>query len=413
MAPSKCTHLAVDFLGIQDIMTGMRIALAVDCFSPIKNGVVTSVRQLKDGLEERGHSVLVLTVRVPGAPPEEGVVRIRSVPAGMGTEQRYAIMTRRRAYLAMKRWGAQLVHTHTEFSVGSSARKAARLLGIPAVHTNHTMWEDYRHYILNGWFLPARLIKLLLRRYLNHITSVVAPSVKIRNYVHKLLPDKPIQIIPNGVDRSAFAPRPLTPGEQLDVRRSLGIGAHDPVLIFVGRMGKEKRVDELVTTLAPVLSSRPGTRLLLVGDGPRKEELVRIARALGVEDSVILTGFVPWESVYRLYSISDLYVTTSLSEVHPMTLIEAAMCGVPGVARRDESYMTLIHHGENGYLAQTDAELRAFVERLIDDAEMRSRFREATAEIARIFTKENHVRAVEDHYRTVLSAWPRRPNFSV
>lgn len=399
------------FSAINISLTPMRIALAVDCFSPIKNGVVTSVRQLKEGLEEKGHTVVVLTVRVPGAPAERGVVRIRSVPVGLGTEQRYALMTRWKAYRVMKRWNVEIVHTHTEFAVGSSARKAARLLGIPTVHTNHTMWEDYRHYIMGGVFLPARLVKLLMRRYLTHVAAVIAPSVKIRNYVRRLTWKKPIEIIPNGVDRGEFAPHPVSSSERREIRRSLGIGVDDTVLIFVGRLGREKRVDELLVALAPLLRDRPTLRLVFVGDGPRKPELARSAERLGVSSSVILTGFVPWESVYQLYCIADLYVTASLSEVHPMTLIEAAMCGVPGVARRDESYMTLIRHGENGYLARSDAELAEQVARLADDPHLRTEFGAATEDIARIFTKDNHVAAVENHYRAVLSAWPRPARF--
>ena len=137
-------------------------------------------------------------------------------------------------------------------------------------------------------------------------------------------------------------------------------------------------------------------------------ELVEKSKAAGIEKQTIFTGFVPWSEVHELSSISNIFLTASLSEVHPITLIEGAICSLPSIARRDDSYLDLIHDGVNGYLVDTDADLTKRVEELISDQPKLKEFAQAALRISETFSADNHVKRMEKLYKKVLELYPNQ-----
>ena len=181
----------------------MKVAMFSDCYIPIINGVVTAIAQLKDGLEKRGHEVHVVTVRYHGHKGKEpNVLRLPTLPFSLGKQSYglgldlFGMATRR-----MRSVGVELIHSHTEFLLDESARSAARKLGIPIIHTFHTMWHDYVHYIPGG-FLNYERIKRMYKVRLAPCAAIIAPSIKAKKYVLDIVPDMPIEVIPNGIDTS-------------------------------------------------------------------------------------------------------------------------------------------------------------------------------------------------------------------
>ncbi|OHD28085.1 MAG: hypothetical protein A2086_00790 [Spirochaetes bacterium GWD1_27_9] len=381
----------------------MNIALFTDCYLPIKNGVVTSVLQLKEGLEKRGHNVIIITVEVPNYDDTDlNVFRLPSIKAGLGTEQRVGIINQGAVTRFLKKKKIDLIHTHTEFSLGYCGKRAAKKLKVPHVHTTHTMWEEYKHYILNGKLLSSGMVKRILRTYLNKVSMIIAPSVKAKKYHEQFLPHIPIEIINNGIDEGKFKASPITDQEIIDLRTKFGINKEEKILIFVGRIGKEKRVTELFDAVVPVIKNNDKVKMIFVGDGPALPELQKKAKDLNLEKSFIFTGFVNWNVVYRLYSISNVFLTTSLSEVHPMTLIEASMCSLAIIVRRDDSYLDLVENDVNGYLTDTEEEFTEKLTKLMNDNELLKKFCQTSFEISKRFTAENHVDKVEKLYQKVI-----------
>jgi 1,2-diacylglycerol 3-alpha-glucosyltransferase len=121
-----------------------------------------------------------------------------------------------------------------------------------------------------------------------------------------------------------------------------------------------------------------------------------------IREQVILTGAVHWEHVHKLYAIADVFATASLSEVHPLTLIEAAMCGLPIVARRDESYSGLVVDGYNGYLVDTDQEIAARLSDILADETTRLAFSHNGLILSEGYTAESHVGKVESLYQQMI-----------
>ncbi|MCI0733280.1 MAG: glycosyltransferase [Methylococcaceae bacterium] len=381
----------------------MNIAIFSDCYLPIKNGVVTSIVQLKAGLVARGHRVIVFTAEARSyRETDPDVIRFRSVPIGLGTELAFARVDQARVNRIIRSENIQLIHSHTEFNLCLSAIRAARKFNLPRVQTNHTLWEEYTHYILNGRLVTAPLVRFFARRLFRGCAGLVAPSIKSAHYYGSLLPGIPLRVIPNGMERDRFGNREYSGPVRAEIRLGLGIDPGDRVMLFVGRIGREKRVLELLQALVPVLRSRTGIRMIFAGDGPELNQLRSRVTALNLAKQVISTGYVDWDSIGAIYAIADLFVTASLSEVHPMTVLEALMCSLPVIARKDDSYLDSVQPGFNGYLLDSDAGFGEKVLELLDDPETLQRLGEASRRIADQFTGRRHALAMEEFYRDVL-----------
>jgi 1,2-diacylglycerol 3-alpha-glucosyltransferase len=387
----------------------MNIALFTDAYLPIKNGVVTSILQLKEGLEKRGHNVLIITVEVPHyTDTDNNIFRLPSIKAGLGTEQpfRLGVFHWGPVIRFLKKKNIDIIHTHSEFTLGFAGKIAARRLKVPHIHTTHTMWEEYRHYILNGKLLTTGMIRRYLKTFLKNATTIVAPSIKAKRYFRELIPDIPIKVINNGIDEDKFKSSVIKKNEIESLKKEFGIKTTDKLMIFVGRIGKEKRVIELFDSVVPVIRSNTNIKMIFVGDGPQLKELSKKAADLNMEKDFIFTGFVNWELVYRLYSIANIFVTASLSEVHPMTLIEATMCGLSIVARKDESNLDMVFNDRNGYLVESDQEMTERLTRIINDEKMLLEFSRESLLISKNFTAENHVEKMENLYNRILDLFP-------
>jgi 1,2-diacylglycerol 3-alpha-glucosyltransferase len=381
----------------------LNIAIFTDCYFPVKNGVVTSIAQLKAGLEARGHRVILFTVAASGyRETDPHIIRFCSVPIGLGTELSFGLVNQARVNRIIRSENIQLIHSHTEFNLCISAILAARKFNLPRVQTTHTLWEEYTHYVLNGRLINATLVRFFARLLFGGCRGLVAPSAKAADYYGNLLPEIPLRVIPNGMDQDRFLKRNYSAAERFEIRRGLGIGPADRVILFVGRIGREKRVLELFEALSPVLRINADSRLVFVGDGPQLNELKARSRDQKLEKQVICTGFVEWGAIGGIYSVADLFVTASLSEVDPMTVLEAMMCSLPVIARNDASYTESVRHGVNGYLTDSDAELGERVAQLLGDEPKLRDFGQASRRVAGGFTGRRHAECMEAFYQDIF-----------
>ncbi len=381
----------------------MNIALFLDCYLPMKNGVLTSVLNLKEGLEKSGHRAVVVGVQVKGyRNGDKNVLLCPLVSFDFGTKQGYGLglVNRKNLYGFLRKNKVEIIHTHTEYAIGLAGKFAAKKLGLPRVSTFHTMWEEYSNYS------PLLKIKPLIRNYLKYYytgTSVItAPSIKAKKYSDLINPEIPKVVIPNAIDLHKFKAEPIGKEELAALRKKHGIQAGDKIIVFLGRIGPEKRVEALFDTLAPVLKKNSGFKLLFIGDGPALEDLKRQAAKLGIGNQVIFTGFVEWEKVHKYFALADLFASASLSEVHPMTFIEALMSGLPIVARKDDSYLDLVESGQNGYLTDTDREIGRKSEEILKSEKILAEFSAKSLEISQRFSIENHVNKMTALYEQVL-----------
>lgn len=307
----------------------MNIGIFTDTYFPQLSGVATSIKTLKDALERQGHNVFIFTTTDPHVKKgtiEPNVFRFSSIPFVSFTERRIAFRGFFEATKVAKEVKLDIVHTQTEFALGLIGKYVAHQLKIPAIHTYHTMYEDYLHYVLNGHLLKPYHVKQFTKGYLKNMKSVIAPSEHVKKLLVRYGVNIPIKVIPTGVDIEIMN----EDGEQ-DIRKELNIAPDIPVILTLSRVAAEKKIDHILNVMPQIIEEFPNVKLVIAGDGPDVDVLKEQAERLTIEDYVIFTGAVEHENVGNYYRMANLFVSASDTETQGLTYIEAMASGTPSV----------------------------------------------------------------------------------
>ena len=258
----------------------------------------------------------------------------------------------------MRKFKPHIVHTHTA-KAGVTGRLAAITTGVPGrVHTFHG-------HLLHGYFSrPATRGVVLAERALARRTDrLITVGARVRDDLLGAGIGSRDQyvVVPPG---TSLGPLPT----RLAARRALGIPPDVPVVAYVGRLTRVKRPDRLLAVARDVTRAVPGTRLLVCGHGDLAADLE--SAACGSDGAISVLG---WRAdVETVYAAADLVLLTSDNEGMPLSLIEAALAGVPAVATDVGSVAEVVQHEATGLLVGTDnAALTAAVTRLLHDQRLR------------------------------------------
>lgn len=303
----------------------MNIGLFTDTYFPQLSGVATSIKTLKDALEEQGHNVFIFTTTDPHIKKgtiEPNVFRFSSIPFVSFTDRRIAFRGFFEATKVAKEVKLDIVHTQTEFALGTMGKYVAHQLKIPAIHTYHTMYEDYLHYVLNGHLLRPYHVKQFTRGYLKNMDGVIAPSERVEALLERYGVKIPIRVIPTGVDIKT-----MNEADNRDIRAELDIDKDAPVILTLSRIAAEKKIDHILDVMPDIIEEFPKVKLVIAGDGPDVKMLKEHVERLTLEDYVIFTGAIAHEDVGNYYKMADLFVSASDTETQGLTYIEALAAG--------------------------------------------------------------------------------------
>lgn len=377
----------------------MKVLITTDWYEPVINGVVTSVMNLSRKLRERGHEVKILTLsRTCHSYIEGDVIYAGSI--GMGCiypQARVKIPTVAGDYMEMLLdWKPDIVHSQCEFSTFFLAKKIASELHIPIVHTYHTVYEDYTHYFSPQKAWGRNIVQLMTRKLANAVETLIAPSDKIRKILEGYQVSCPVEVIPSGISLEKYQACKEEDWRE-KIRAQLGIPQDALVLVYVGRMAKEKNIEELLEYQQE--AEKYGVILLLVGDGPHLPELKKKAEELKVTEHVIFTGMIAPEEVGHYYQAGDLFVSASISETQGMTYAEALAGGIPLLCRRDGCLEQVVTDDENGWQYDDREDFLGRIREwkgMSEDA--KSRMQDKAGDSAEKFSSGNFVRRVEKIY---------------
>ena len=382
----------------------MKILITTDLYTVNTNGVVTSVQNLFDELTAKGHDVRILTLSDSLHSHKDGAVYyIRSVPLGaVYPDLRMPTSYRHKLIQEIIDWKPDVVHSQCEFFSYQFAARIARITGAPIVHTYHTLYEQYlTSYVVPSKRLGDYLAKVLSRKRLKRVTTLVAPTQKVENTLLGYGMKAPISVVPSGISLEQHHQR-LTEAQRIQMRRDLGIGEEDMVLLNLGRLGGEKNLGELLELFAEARKQNDSLKFLIVGDGPAREDLQKQAKSLGIGEYVIFTGMVPPDQVQNYYQLGDIFVSASTSETQGLTYIEAAANGLPLLCRQDDCLADVLQEGENGYEYTSAEEFLNAIDAVMHDPQWRSAAAKRSEEIAASFDKKNFGEAIENIYESVL-----------
>lgn len=385
----------------------MNIGIFSDTYFPQLNGVATSIRTLATALEARGHNVYIFTPADPRC--YEGydtlnVHRLPSIPVHFVQDYRAGYVFS--PFLAKKivDLNLDIIHTQTEFCLGALGRFISTTQGIPLIHTYHTMYEDYVHYICGGLLISKEMARGFSGIYCNTATAVIAPTRKTEQLLLNYGVSKPISIIPTGIDTSHFRKDKFHPADILELRKSLGLAAETPVIISIGRIAKEKSIDVVIGALPKLVEKLPDLKMVIVGEGNEIENLRKYAESLGVGDHVMFTGGKPWDEIGKYYQLGNVFCSASVSETQGLTFAEAMAAGVPVVAKKDECIENIIDNNVTGMLFESNDDLPELLYRVLTDKELSNRLSNASVAAMEALSVEAFADNIETLYQTILDS---------
>ena len=380
----------------------LRIGFFTDFYLPMVNGAVVSIELLVRALRVIGHHVTVFAPRFPGYRDSDAEVhRIPAVRYMQMPPVYIAVPGTPRATLALRRSQLDILHVHSPLSIGLLAYFTARIKHVPLIYTNHCSITDYTHYLkVGGQTRPAhRAARWFSSTSANLSDQVVVPSAKFKRVLQEQNVRRPIHLIPNGIDLANFH-NPKSPGAY---RHQLGLNPGQPLLLYVGRLAPEKRLDIVIDAFAHVAAQYPEAHLVIAGDGSSRSQLEAQAAASGYGRRIHFLGMIERSDVPNLLCDATLFLSTSTSEVHPMAMIEAIAAGLPVVAVWDAAFEGLLVDGLNGRIASREPELfSAVVCSLLADHATRQVFGLNSVELSRKFSIEAQVDALTKLYRATL-----------
>ncbi|WGN89703.1 glycosyltransferase family 4 protein [Ligilactobacillus faecis] len=334
----------------------MNIGIFTDTYYPQVSGVATSIATLRAQLERKGHTVYIFTTTDPEVEKnvyERNIFRFASIPFISFTDRRIAVRGLFHSYQVAKELNLDIVHTQTEFSMGLIGKFVAKALKIPCVHTYHTMYEDYLHYVAKGKLLKPVHVRLMTCSFCEKMSGIVAPSERVLTTLENYGVKEPITVIPTGVDLTRFQAQTSASNS---IRQKYQIAADTPLLLTLSRLAFEKDIDKLITAFKTIREKVTGVKLLIVGDGPARESLEAQVKELGLTTDVIFTGEIENKYVGEFYRAADLFVSTSISESQGLTYIEALAAGTRVIAYKSPYTEKLLDDPALGAVFETDEE---------------------------------------------------------
>lgn len=352
----------------------MKIGIFTDTFTPQINGVTSVLEELNRVLTRQGHEVFIFAPAYSRAQRNENghIFRFPALTAYFHKDSRVVIPYDRRASAVFPT--LEVVYSHTPVSMGLLALRVARRYKLPHVHTYHTLFTEYLHYLPRLIRPTRRMAERISAAFCNRCDAITTPSHAMREELLRYGVEKPIYVLPFGVDTEPFE-RPV----RTDVRAALGLAPDEFFLLYAGRLGTEKNLHFLLRAFRVLLdhweSPRP-IRLVLAGGGPHRPIFEEYAKELGLTERVLFTGFIPRDELVDYYRAADLFVFASKTETQGLVLMEAMAAGLPAVAVRAMGVTDIVFDGETGVLVPEDENIFArTVRELLQDSKRREYLR--------------------------------------
>lgn len=339
----------------------LKILLTTDAYFPMINGVSLSTRNLYEELTKMGHQVRIMTLSQSLKDiKEEDIYYLKSFKTSIYPGARIKVPFLNGMVKDIINWKPEIIHSQTEFSTMVTAKIIRKELCIPQVHTYHTLYEDYLHYILGGKIIKKSTACKITKALLNTFDGVIAPTEKVKEVLKNYEVEVPLYVVPTGIKIDKFN-EPLTYKTKEEVYKRYNLHDSDIIIGYVGRIAKEKNLQEIIEFSKSL--QNPSIKLMVVGGGPYLQEIKRLC--LEYSSNVIFTGMIPQNEIHNYYKLCKVFLTASTSETQGLTYIEALASGCPVVCREDKAASSIIKDNVNGYMYNNEDEFIRCIEKII------------------------------------------------
>lgn len=375
----------------------MKIAMFTDAYYPRINGVSVSVKSYAESLAELGHEVCIVCCdylkptdsdSTPAIKESDytkdnvKVIRILSHHIFFSEEDRLARISQWKTVKhEMDKFKPDIIHINSEFLIGYYGLTYGRFRYVPIVYTFHTLWEDYVEGYIH--FMPIsaskKIAQNLIKLYLKKADEIICPTQRIADVVKTYKIDRPTDILPTGIPNSVTS---ITKEKKESFKADFYTKdfpqlKNKRILLYVGRVVKEKNLDFLFPVLREVQKQVPDTALLIVGGGPELEPLQKRSVKAGYEKDVFFTNYVPRENLSCYYTLADVFVFPSVTETQGLVTIEAMMSGLPVVAIGEMGTVDVMQGDNGGFMVPHDTvKFSEKVIQLLQDSELHQKKQE-------------------------------------
>lgn len=376
----------------------MKILITTDTYRPTINGVVTSIESLKKALDRLGHDVRILTFSDSFNSKQEGdIYYMGSLGAGkFYPDARMNKLFYNRFYEDIMDWKPDIVHSQTEFTMFIQAKKIAKDLDVPLLHTYHTVYEDYTHYFSLNKKIGKELAKQFTKQIIKTTDGVVVPTNKIYNLLTEYNIHEDIYVAPTGINVQK-----LSECDDFDIRSGYKIPEDKHIVLFLGRIGKEKNITEILQYLENI--DRDDVVFIIAGAGPFLSELKDICSNSKIRDRLIFTGMIDSSKVGNFYSKADVFVSASTSETQGLTFIESMACSTPIICRHDDCLDGVLIDGETGFGYDTEEEFIDYLNQILDNKKLRDKMGKNCKQLVdENYTEDSFANKIEQIYIKVI-----------
>jgi 1,2-diacylglycerol 3-alpha-glucosyltransferase len=412
----------------------MKIGLFSDSYLPNLDGISFSIETFRTELERRGHQVVVFAP-APGIRHKErsaNVVRFRAVKGLFYDDQLTSVFFPPQAIQRIKKQHLDLIHFHTPGQVGLLGAYYALRNNLPLISTYHTdLYEYVSHYpqVLPGTIALSLMAPLITRGGLRDLRSaissirpernldawnrkivvrgitmihnncdyVIAPSRKIEKQLRSWHTTAPVRILPTGVDKITTNRRAITL-----FKSKYGLLRDDKIILYVGRLGREKNLELLLSAFSLVLKSMSNAKLVIIGRSEHQDSLMQHAQELGVAERTIFTGFMDHHRLGAAYESADVFAFPSRTDTQGLVLHEAASAGLP-IVMNDKDITEVVRDGVNGYIARNTArDLSKKLLLLLGNDLKRTAMGVASVKLARRYSAAHQAAQLEKLYQNAI-----------
>ncbi len=380
----------------------MRIAICTDQYLPLLSGIADSIETLKNGLKDRGHEVRIYAPAIPGCVPDPDIMHLPQVSIP-GSANSLAVVAPVGMLRDLRDFNPDVIHTHTTGITGLCGLYASRVLKVPLVGTSHTLPASYLHYFKLDSMLGRYLIRKYTAWYFDRCAALSAPSQAMLNELSTYGAKTPMQVISNPIRTDIF--RPLT--EKDELKKKWRIPSRS--MLLFGRIALEKDVDVALEVFARV-SRESDTTLVVVGDGPYREEFEAHVRARRLNKRVMLLGLRRGIELVEIINACDVFLITSRSENQPLTLLQIMTCGIPAVAAKAGGLPEYVADNVTGFVVEAN-DVKGFARRLqqlLSNKELSRQFGHAAHDASVQFSAKKSVDGFEQFYTNTRSVFSER-----
>lgn len=355
----------------------MKISIFTDAYEPHISGVTTSIKMLKTALEKMHHEVFIVTANLDNNKfiydDKNRIIYLPGIKTGIYETKLTGIYSKK-AMKIIKNWHLDVIHSQTEFGIGYFSRIVAKKLNLPIVHTYHTLYEDYIHYVTHGHFnnLAKKLAIKITKYYCEKkCDELIVPTDKIKDlFINKYNISQPINVIPTGIDIDKFKLTQNIKKEIENIKKKYKIKDTDFIIGSVGRIAPEKSFDKLLYNIKEMIKVNTNIKVMLVGGGPDLDNLKELTQKLHLEDYVIFTDKVNYDLVPAYFNTFNVIVSFSKTETQGLTIIEGLAASKPTICIEDDSFKAMIEPNYNGYLFKNDNEFKDYIFKLMNDKKL-------------------------------------------